>query len=438
MFGSDILEVALGLVFVYLMASLIITAVREGLESVAKSRGWLLEQGLIELLAHDVKNPALPAQTAAFATEEARKLATQPMLERFYKHPLIFSLFKGDYHPPEKRDIGTAAEKATKKKLPSYIPSANFADALLSVAESYLRPETGGAPLSFDRLSAAAWAVPNAPVRHVLLQALNTAKGDIDEVRRFLQTWYDGTMDRISGWYRRRTQFIVFGMGALLCVALNINTVVIAHALHESSVLRTAVGQIAQQWIATQAGAPQTSAAAAPTPPEDGSATPPPAPAPTPPLTVTQKAIGVPYAQLQSLGLPIGWSAPVRLLMWNRLYPDGAGGNIDWLAGLELFIGWLMSAFAIMLGAPFWFDVLNNIMVIRSTVKPTEKSPDEPSKDPKKAPPADTTAAGGTGATPSPGVPANVPQPQLSDASAGAAEIAMLDPASRMREEDVA
>jgi hypothetical protein len=43
--------------------------------------------------------------------------------------------------------------------------------------------------------------------------------------------------------------------------------------------------------------------------------------------------------------------------------------------------GWLITAFAIMLGAPFWFDVLGKIMVIRSTVKPTEKSPTEASKD---------------------------------------------------------
>jgi hypothetical protein len=34
-----------------------------------------------------------------------------------------------------------------------------------------------------------------------------------------------------------------------------------------------------------------------------------------------------------------------------------------------------------MLGAPFWFDVLNKFMVIRSTVKPYEKSPPEASED---------------------------------------------------------
>ena len=34
-----------------------------------------------------------------------------------------------------------------------------------------------------------------------------------------------------------------------------------------------------------------------------------------------------------------------------------------------------------MLGAPFWFDVMNRFMVVRSTVKPKEKSPDEASVD---------------------------------------------------------
>ena len=46
-----------------------------------------------------------------------------------------------------------------------------------------------------------------------------------------------------------------------------------------------------------------------------------------------------------------------------------------------MVLGWLVTALAVMLGAPFWFDVLNRIMVIRSTVKPHEKSPEEPSQD---------------------------------------------------------
>lgn len=44
-------------------------------------------------------------------------------------------------------------------------------------------------------------------------------------------------------------------------------------------------------------------------------------------------------------------------------------------------VGWLLTALAATLGAPFWFDVLNRIIVIRSTVKPREKSPEEGSED---------------------------------------------------------
>ncbi|HUS12711.1 MAG TPA: hypothetical protein VMZ30_19735 [Pyrinomonadaceae bacterium] len=52
---------------------------------------------------------------------------------------------------------------------------------------------------------------------------------------------------------------------------------------------------------------------------------------------------------------------------WNLLYAH-------WL-------GWLITALAISLGAPFWFDTLNRVMVIRSTVKPHEKSREQESKD---------------------------------------------------------
>jgi len=45
------------------------------------------------------------------------------------------------------------------------------------------------------------------------------------------------------------------------------------------------------------------------------------------------------------------------------------------------FLGWLLTALAVSLGAPFWFDLLNKFIVVRSTVKPKEKSPDEASKD---------------------------------------------------------
>jgi hypothetical protein len=51
------------------------------------------------------------------------------------------------------------------------------------------------------------------------------------------------------------------------------------------------------------------------------------------------------------------------------------------------WLGWLLTALAVSLGAPFWFDMLNKIIVVRSTVKPHEKSREEGSKDAKKETP---------------------------------------------------
>ena len=81
-----------------------------------------------------------------------------------------------------------------------------------------------------------------------------------------------------------------------------------------------------------------------------------------------------------------------------------------WQEISDHWIGWLITALAVSLGAPFWFDVLNKIIVIRSTVKPAEKSGPEASKDcqspatayepadgQRSALPAAATAAAGSG-----------------------------------------
>ena len=42
--------------------------------------------------------------------------------------------------------------------------------------------------------------------------AVDSAQGDIDKVQKNLETWYDSAMDRISGQYKRLTQWILLGI----------------------------------------------------------------------------------------------------------------------------------------------------------------------------------------------------------------------------------
>jgi hypothetical protein len=75
--------------------------------------------------------------------------------------------------------------------------------------------------------------------------------------------------------------------------------------------------------------------------------------------------------------LPIGWTAG-----WETIGRQSIPYSAPWWKNIAVALfGWLMTALAATMGAPFWFDLLNRVMVIRSTVKPHEKSPEEASQD---------------------------------------------------------
>src|SRR4051794_22493747 len=78
MLGSDMIEVGIGLTLLFLLMSLICTAVREVIEGLLKSRAKDLEQGIRELL-NDKKGEGLTTQ--------------------LFNHPLLSSLFTGSYDP---------------------------------------------------------------------------------------------------------------------------------------------------------------------------------------------------------------------------------------------------------------------------------------------------------------------------------------------------
>jgi hypothetical protein len=86
--------------------------------------------------------------------------------------------------------------------------------------------------------------------------------------------------------------------------------------------------------------------------------------------------------------LPVGWPqgrhplrARYQLLHDQPQIAIGRGWQLLWRTKtMVMLLGWIFTGVAISLGAPFWFDTLNKFMVVRSTVKPQEKSQDEPSK----------------------------------------------------------
>jgi hypothetical protein len=340
MFNSAILEVAVGVIFIYLLLSLLCTALREGLEGFLKTRAAYLEYGVRELL-HDVPGKDLARE--------------------FYQHPLIYSLFPGSYPPP----VSSSAPGALTRggSLPSYIPAKNFAAALMDLVArgpSSVSPTALGVarPLSLQEVRSNVLKLDNLPVQRAVLTALDTASGDLEKARKNLEDWYDSAMDRVSGRYKRSTQLIVFVIGMLIAVGFNVNTIALADYLYRNQTQRGAL--VAQAQVVS-----------------DNEAF----------LRSNFKTV---KDQIADMRLPIGWDqTEARTADENQpgeaaaasTRPVRQGFAAVWHDYLAPPIGWLLTAFAITLGAPFWFDILNKIMVIRSTVKPHEKSPEEASED---------------------------------------------------------
>ena len=328
MFGSDVLDVTIGVVFVFVLVSMICSAVREGLEAWLKTRATHLEAGIRELLQD-------PGGTAA--------------VKQLFDHPLIFGLFNRQYTGP--RTVSWWPTALTRgKNLPSYIPSRNFALALMDLAARGPAQDVGAAaapPLSLATIRENVTKnITSVPVQRALLTAIDTAQGDFNIAVSNLEHWFDSAMDRVSGWYKRSTQWILFGIGIFAAVTLNINTLTIANRLYSD--------KAARETLVARASAMRDQ----------------------PPVNQTYGQV---RDELAGLMLPIGWSTGIPLRGGGL---SGAASidmkTVDWWATIG---GWLITAFAATLGAPFWFDVLNKIMVIRSTVKPHEKSPEESSED---------------------------------------------------------
>src|SRR6185295_15521261 len=84
LFNSTILDVNIGLIFVYLLLSILCTAANEWVAAVTKRRGETLRKGLGQLLADQ------PIQGAD---------APDALISAFYDHPLIKSMIHDKNHP---------------------------------------------------------------------------------------------------------------------------------------------------------------------------------------------------------------------------------------------------------------------------------------------------------------------------------------------------
>ena len=302
---SDVIAIALGLAFTYALLSLLASTLQEAIASLLQKRAKEFKTAISTILDSGTSNSAGIGSLAA----------------RVYGHAFVSGLSRANQ--------------------PSYLPARNFTLALFDV----LSAGSQSAPVT--ALERAVSEMPAGPVRQTLQTLTNDAAGNIDVLKASVDKWFDDAMDRFSGNYKRWAQLILFVVGFCLAVGLDVDTIKIVSTLEHDSAVRAALAQQA--------------ADAAIKPNEVAS---------------TDDLL----RRLSALPVPIGWSFCVdekaagtsdssplcstvlwRLPLTHAVITTGNGWSF-----LVVVVGWVLTAIAISFGAPFWFDLLNQLVNLRA------------------------------------------------------------------------
>ena len=230
MFGSGVLEIAIGMLFIYLLLSTISSALNEWIGGLTASRSRSLQAGVRNLL-NDPKGKGLAKEVL--------------------NHPLIKSLESpGWFSIP-----GLLGKGSERFKRPQYLSSDLFVTAILDQIvplgkDSPARTFTDIWNNLHDRVEAAAkqadataetWKSLLAIARTVMLMPNN-----LESFRKSLADWYDESMERVSGWYKRKTQLMLMLISAVLSVAINADGVMYLQYLNQDSMAREAIAAAAR------------------------------------------------------------------------------------------------------------------------------------------------------------------------------------------------
>jgi hypothetical protein len=292
--------------------------------------------------------------------------------DEFYGHPLIKAMIPKSSELPKWRRLFSRKHPisfATRKKAhPSYVPSRTFA---LTVMDIVIKGQQG--PTDFDQLLAGINALPESDVKQSLLALMQNTDRTLSTAQQRIEGWFNDAMDRCAGWYKRKTQLITIGVALVITIFANADTIKLANKLYVSPALRASLAAAAkatnsesvtdtqqQQLLNALSGWTDEfrqfdqmySATCSPS----GNATP-------------QCTSAIANASSPTPGFP-----------GQRLFSATLGSWLVWLIPQHI-VGWILSAIAVSLGAPFWFDTLNRFMNIRAAGKSPEEGPKGPAKN---------------------------------------------------------
>lgn len=348
------IEIALSLILVFLVLSLVVTAINE-------------------LIAMQLrKRPKMLFRTIAAIIDDPN------LRQSFYANGIVVSASEASAGAPGTTlgaagaAIPPAAAEVSDVDHPSYIQGQNFARALTMAV---LQNAGNGGPMQkvfgLPEVETAVLALPaNLRIRDVLIGALAGANATVDDFEKKVAAWFDTTQDRLTGEYARHQRWITIIVGAILVLVLNADAVRLTRELQSNDAVRTAMVAKADQMFSDGI------VSACADKPDDI-------------LEACIVAETRDYLDLLDPAI-VGWKSDPAGLIVANVYTAAASYFTSTATAAEgdaagavaspanpvsiLFnklVGLVITVMAISLGAPFWFDMLNKVVNIRGAgIKP--------------------------------------------------------------------
>lgn len=357
----DVLDTVIGIVVFFLLLSLVSTAIAESISTWLRWRGQTLRKAI-----------------QAFVN------GSQAIVGVIYSHPLVAM-----HSPPASpkplphgtknatvvqqlqqrvrllwERVGQALGKtASTAALPSYLPQTDVARATLDTVLGMPADECGNLLDAFtperrmvgSGIAAAATgdlAKDLDAAYQVIRPHVVEAHGDLHESQRRIALAFNDVTQRSTGWFKRRMTKLLLVIGFVLALVSNGDALRVAGRLTADPTMRKLAVELAPSVLAIQY--PYATDTTVPFPPANGA-----------PVVQRNPMDSIMVISQAAGALSGGWQG-------DPLLSDGS--NRSWSAFfwqmLLKVLGFAITAAAVSLGAPFWFDVLSKLANIRSAIKP--------------------------------------------------------------------
>ena len=359
MSGFPIVDLVIGIIFIYFLLSIICSSAVELWFSLLGTRAKILGQWLEQIF----DKPAFNSNgDEAYNKDGTRSTVGQEIMN----HCMVTALSKpgkATSYIDAENFVSALLDKITiaptnvkNSEAVAQFPPVNLPEFISAIKTSTLiSGELKRTILIFANEATNAAALTTGAVgAHVVTEI----KSDLDHFRSRLERWYDTNADRLTGKLKKSKVLpATFILATIITVSLNVDTINICKYLYNNKDISKQLAAAAVSNLNNYA--PRLAEISAKeSARKNGDTT---------AITLArwnENTIQLKndIENLQSLELPIGWTKV------KESFPR-------YFFQLQHIGGWLATIFAICMGAPFWFDLLNKIANLRGVgPKPSSSS----------------------------------------------------------------